>query len=141
MMRAAFLVSGRREKIMKTRFLSALFLSSVFYSALTTHAAEKAPVDYTVSVIGNSFPGVPDWVQQDIHALRVAPDGTVYTNVPWDEAGRNAGVYKDGKILGDARHTHGWGYDGGEAIAFNDDFVFIAQTVDNEGGGLKDESS
>ncbi len=131
--------SQNLEPIMNSRFLSVL--SILVCSTLTSGAAEKPIVNYSVSVIGNSFSGVPDWVQQDIHALRVTADGTVYTNVGWDEAGRNAGVYKDGKVIGNARHTHGWGYDGGEAIGLNDDFVFIAQTVDNEGGGLKDEGS
>ncbi len=91
-----------------------------------------------VSWPGNSFPGAEKWVQQDIHALAVAPDGTVYANVEWDEAGRNVGVYKNGDVVGIARHTHGWGYEGGRAIAFNNRYVFIGQKVENEGGGLKD---
>jgi hypothetical protein len=104
-------------------------------------AANARELKYTVSWIGNSFSGNPDWVQQDIAALHVTPDGTVYTNVHWDEAGRNVGVYKNGVIIGDARHTHGWGYNGGRAIAVNDKYVFIAQSMNNAGGSLKDEST
>ncbi len=92
----------------------------------------------TVSWLGNSFPGAEKWVQQDIHALAVTPDGTVYTNVEWDEAGRNVGVYKDGDVVGNALHTHGWGYEGGRAVAINSSYLFIGQTVNNEGGGLQD---
>jgi hypothetical protein len=92
----------------------------------------------SVSWLGNSLPGAEAWVQQDVHAMLVTPDGTVWTNVEWDEAGREVGVYRDGKVVGKAGHTHGWGYHGGRAIAVNDDHVFIAQTMDNEGGGLKD---
>jgi hypothetical protein len=67
----------------------------------------------------------------------VTEDGTVYCNVPWDEAGREVGIYKDGDVIGIAQHTHGWGYDGGSAIALNQKYVFIAQRVGNEGGNLK----
>lgn len=95
----------------------------------------------TVSWLGNSFPGAEKWVQQDIHAMAVAPDGSVYTNVEWDEAGRNVGIYKDGDVVGIARHTHGWGYEGGRAIALNSRYLFIGQKVDNEGGGLNDPGS
>jgi hypothetical protein len=93
---------------------------------------------YSVRWIGNSFPGAQKWVQQDIRAVLVTGDGTVYTNAEWDEAGREVGVYRDGDVLGLAGHTHGWGYHGGRAIAVNDQYVFIAQKVDCEGGGLKD---
>jgi hypothetical protein len=95
----------------------------------------------TVSWLGNSFPGADKWVQQDIHALAVTPDGTVYTNVEWDEAGRNVGVYKDGDVVGNALHTHGWGYEGGRAVAINSSYLFIGQTVNNEGGGLQDPNT
>jgi hypothetical protein len=39
----------------------------------------------------------------------VSPDGKVYTNAPWDESGAEASVYQDGKMLGFAGGTHGWG--------------------------------
>jgi hypothetical protein len=78
----------------------------------------------SVSWIGNSFPGAQKWVQQDIRTMLVTPDGTVYTNTEWDEAGREVGVYKDGEVIGKAGHTHGWGYMGGEAIVVNDKYIF-----------------
>ena len=92
--------------------LAALLLSTSVW-------ASEPLKNVTVSWLGNSFPGAEKWVQQDIHAMAVTPDGTVYTNVEWDEAGRNVGVYRDGDVKGGAWHTHGWGYEGGRAIAAN----------------------
>ena len=65
----------------------------------------------------------------------------LYCNVPWDEGGREVGVYRDGDVIGIAQHTHGWGYDGGGAIALNKQYVFIAQRVENERGNLKDTNT
>lgn len=112
------------------------------------HAAEVSPspvptkpdwkvLDCAVSWVGNSF-GCKDgkFVQHDTECLFVTADGTCLMNVPWEESGNNVGVYKDGQHLGSAGHTHGWGYGGGYAVTANDDFVFVAETVDNEGGNL-----
>lgn len=98
-------------------------------------------LDCSVSWIGNSFPGARKWVQQDIHAMFVTPDGTVYANVEWDEAGRNVGIYKDGDVIGNAGHTHGWGNMGGRAVGANSQYLFIAMSVGNEGGNLKDPNT
>ena len=91
----------------------------------------------TCSWLGNSFPGAAKWVQQDIASLCVTPDGEVYTSVPWDEAGGEVSRYKDGDRIGTARHTRGWGYDGGIGVAVNSKYVYFGQSVDCEGGGLK----
>jgi hypothetical protein len=122
---------------MRTAWPAATF-SAVLAFAPAAARAESPRLDAAVSWIGNTFPGAAKWVQQDVKALVVAPDGTLFTNIPWDEAGREAGVYRNGDVVGIARHTHGWGYNGGSAIAVNAKYVFIAQTADNEGGGLKD---
>jgi len=68
----------------------------VFVASGGASLASEPLKNATVSWLGNSFPGADKWVQQDIHGMAVTPDGTVYTNVEWDEAGRNVGVYKDG---------------------------------------------
>ncbi|MDR1385422.1 MAG: hypothetical protein LBJ67_16475 [Planctomycetaceae bacterium] len=98
--------------------------------------------NYQTSWIGNSFGGLENgrgkWVQQDIAAMCVTDDGTVYTNVPWEEAGGNCSMYKDGQMLGSARHTHGWGFNGGKAVAVNDQYVYIALSGNNENGRLDD---
>jgi hypothetical protein len=48
---------------------------------------------YRTSWIGNTFGGGDKWIQNFVSAIYVAPDGTVYTNSIWDEAGREAGIY------------------------------------------------
>jgi len=101
--------------------------------------AEKS-LKYSVSWIGNSFSGKHDWVLQDVAGIFVDSDGTLFTNVFWDEGGGNVQEYKDGKIVAVASHTHGWGYEGGDAVAANSRYLFIAQNVDNEGGALKGDS-
>ena len=100
--------------------------------------AASPKLDCRVSWIGNTFPGATKWVQQDIEAMCVTPDGTVFTNVAWEEGGGNCGQYKDGDVLGFARHTHGWGAGGGQAVAANSKYVFIGMQMSNEGGGLQD---
>jgi sugar lactone lactonase YvrE len=110
-------------------------------SATTATADEgRAALTYSVSWIGNTFDGNPNWVLQDVADIFVDPDGTLFTNVVWDEGGGNVQAYRDGKIVATAFHTHGWGYEGGEAVAANSKYLFIAQNVDNEGGGLKGDS-
>lgn len=93
-----------------------------------------------VSWVGNSFNGKDGWVLQDVEDICVTPDGTLFTNVGWDEAGGNVQEYREGRLVRVAGHTHGWGYEGGQAVAANARYVFIAQGVDNEGGGLKGSS-
>lgn len=73
--------------------------------------------------------------------MAVMSDGTVFTDVEWEEGGGNVGEYRDGELVRYARHTHGWGAMGGEAIAVNPKYVFIGMAMGNEGGGLKDENT
>ena len=116
-----------------------LLLPLLFLPIAAFAGDAKSPrLDATCSWIGNTYPGNPNWVQQDIEAMCVTPDGTVYTNVEWDEGGGQVGMYKDGALLGYAGHTHGWGFNGGKAIAVNSKYVFIGCVCGNEGGGLKD---
>lgn len=93
-----------------------------------------------VGWIGNSFSGKDAWVLQDIEDICVTPDGALFTNVNWEEAGGNVQFFKDGEMRAAAGHTHGWGLNGGWAVAANSRYLFIAQQVDSEGGGLKGES-
>nr|WP_179400798.1 hypothetical protein [Burkholderia guangdongensis] len=100
-------------------------------------AAAETVLPATTSWIGNTFGyGDGTWTQIDIHAIAVAPDGKVYTNAPWDESGAEASVYQDGKMLGFAGGTHGWGDSGGNAIAVNSKYVYIGIGVGNERGRL-----
>ncbi|MDR1141218.1 MAG: hypothetical protein LBL62_05960 [Planctomycetaceae bacterium] len=137
-----------QHKIDRLIFLTVTYYIVILFLAIPTDAEIIAPngakriETYRTSWVGNSFGGISDgkhcWVQQDIAAMCVAPCGTVYTNVPWEEAGGNCSMYKDGKMLGAAWHTHGWGYEGGKAVATNEKYVFIALRNENEGGGLND---
>lgn len=102
--------------------------------------ARAEGLQYKVSWMGNSFSGKDASVLQDVDGICVLPDGTLFTNVFWDEAGGNVQEYKDGAIKAVAGHTHGWGYEGGGAIAANARYLFIVENVDNEGGGLKGDS-
>jgi hypothetical protein len=81
---------------------------------------------YQTSWIGNTFGGGEKWVQNNIEAMYVAPNGTVYTNSVWDEAGREAGIYKDGDVIGKMSDTHGWNRVGGKAVTANNQYVYIA---------------
>ena len=95
-----------------------------------------------VSWVGNDWVGNPDWVPQDIDDLFVTSKGDVYTNVGWEEGGGNVMRFDHaGAWRGAAMHTHGWGYGGGEAVAANAKYVFIAQHAENERGGLADETT
>lgn len=118
------------------RFFLSLGLSTV----LLMGQARGDDLQYRVSWIGNSFGGKTAWVQQDVEGLWVEPDGTVLTNVRWDEGGGNVQQYRDGRLTAMAGHTHGWGYEGGEAIAANAKYLFIVQNVSNEGGHLAGNS-
>jgi hypothetical protein len=91
--------------------------------------------------IGNSFGGSggPNgfgaWMQNGAHEIEVTPDGTVLAGVEWDEAGRCAGLYKDGKLNRallrgpeGARET-AWGWNtGNNAIAASGSHLYIANT-------------
>ncbi|MEH2115355.1 hypothetical protein [Nostoc sp.] len=88
---------------------------------------------YKTSWIGNTFGSGNLRVQNNIEAMYVAPDGTVYTNSHWDEAGMEAGIYKDGKVVGAIGDTHGWSRGGGKAITVNSKYIYIAMTQGSRG--------
>ena len=80
-------------------------------------------LDYTTSWLGNSLPGSDGWVLQAVDDIFVTPDGTVYTNVEWDEHGINVSAYRDGAFVAEARvGNHG----GGHTITANDEYIFFA---------------
>lgn len=95
-------------------------------------------LNYTVSFIGNSYPGAKKHIPQDIDSIYVMPDGTVFSNVHWEEGGANCTMFKNGEVVAIAGHTHGWGNAGGYAVAANSKFLFISGRMNNEGGNLQD---
>ena len=112
-------------------------LVAICICTLNTLLVTASELPCEVSWVGNDGGGNRDWVLQDIDDLCVTPEGEIFTHVGWEEGGGNvmrfsqSGAWKDA-----AMHTHGWGYGGGEAVAASAKYVFIAQHVDNERGGL-----
>ena len=88
-------------------------------------ADEPSPLRYTTSWVGNSFGGGPDWVQNFAEGLCVLPDGTCVVGSFWDEAGREVGLYKDGRPVGMIQDTH---MRGGKAVAASEKYLFYAHT-------------
>ena len=101
-------------------------VTALFVTALSVTSNPLPNISYKTSWIGNTFGGGSKWVQIQISAMYVASDGTVYTNSVWDEAGREAGIYKDGDAIGKASNLHGWGRSGGEAVTANSKYLYIA---------------
>ncbi|NML33906.1 NHL repeat-containing protein [Paraburkholderia antibiotica] len=93
-------------------------------------AATHRSLTWRTSWIGNTWGyGDQRWMQIDVQALAVTPDGDVFTNAPWDEGGGELGQYRGGELVRHGGESHGWGMMGGDAIAANDDYVYAAQTI------------
>ena len=97
---------------------------------------------HATSWVGNSFGGDGGgngegyWVQNGADEIEVTPDGTVFAGVSWDEAGRCAGLYKDGRVNrvllkehdGKGKETAwGWGT-ANNAVAVNGEHLYLANT-------------
>ncbi len=118
--------------------LSKLFARGVTAIALASLAqGAAAQLNYTTSWIGNSFGyGDGKWIQQDIQAIFVAPNSTVYTNSGWDESGAEIAAYRNGDRIAFANNTHGWGAGGGDAITANSTYVYAAMSIGNQNNTL-----
>lgn len=118
--------------------LAAAVLTIVASTSLGEY--KPPPGVYHTSWVGNSFggDGGPNgsgyWVQNCAARIAVTSDGTVFCGGPWDEAGRCAGLYKDGKVNrvllkehdGKGRETAwGWGT-ANKAVAAETDFLYVA---------------
>jgi hypothetical protein len=81
--------------------------SAMMVGALALHASVSAiptahaemPGSYQTSWIGNSYPDAQRWVPQDIDHIVDTADGTVYSNVHWEEGGGNDTAFIDGEYL------------------------------------------
>lgn len=98
--------------------------------------AAEPPLEYQTTWLGNTFGG-PTWVQNFVQGIHVEPDGTVYAASDWDEAGREIGIYRDGRVVGRAADTHGGGFGGGHSVCANEDYLVIGQSLGNENGRLR----
>ncbi|HZU37767.1 MAG TPA: hypothetical protein VFA18_17740 [Gemmataceae bacterium] len=89
-------------------------------------AQQYPSLPHTLSWLGNSFSGKEVWVQNRVSDGCVLPDGTLATIHVWDEAGREGGLYKDGKVIGkleglpSAEYGHG-----GVAIATDGKYLYV----------------
>ena len=128
--------SSRKRNFQKLKFLNFILLIAVgiIFTSLgfsNDGVSSKTPTPtptptYQTSWIGNTFGGGDKWVQNNIESMYVAPNGTVYTNSIWDEAGREAGIYKDGDVIAKLSDTHGWSRSGGKAVTANNKYVYMA---------------
>lgn len=120
-----------RRMSFRSQAIAGVIISTVTALSVAALSVTSNPlpnISYKTSWIGNTFGGGSKWVQIQIAAMYVATDGTVYTNSVWDEAGREAGIYKDGDAIGKASKLHGWGRTGGEAVTANSKYLYIAMT-------------
>jgi hypothetical protein len=58
-----------------------LLIGLIGWSRAAEPTAKSPALDATVSWLGNTYPGAQRWVPQDIDALCVAPNGTLFSNV------------------------------------------------------------
>jgi hypothetical protein len=88
-------------------------------------ALRYKPLSYTMSWLGNTFSGKDVWVQNMVSDSCVLPDGTLAAIHVWDEAGREGGLYKDGKVVGklEGLHKSEYGH-GGVAIATDGKYLY-----------------
>jgi hypothetical protein len=85
--------------------IAGVIISTV--AALSVTSNPLPNISNKTSWIANTFGGGSNWVQIQISAMYAASDGTVYTNSIWDEAVREAGIYKDPDAIGKASNLHG----------------------------------
>ncbi len=91
-------------------------------------------LSYRTSWLGNTY-GFGDrrWTPNSVEALAVTPDGILFTNALWDEGGGEITMIRNGGVAGVAESTHGWGNNGGDAIAVGDGYLFAAARITNVG--------
>ena len=131
------LIGGLTASILIGSYL----ITSQIPSLSTKNLAEgvSAATTYTTSWIGNTFGGDNKWVQIRVSGMYVTPDGTVYTNSGWDEAGREAGIYKNGDVIGKAEDLHGWGRLGGAAVVAEQKYIYVAMQQSHVGNQPADQ--
>ena len=111
--------------------IAGVIISTVTVLSITSVSVTSNPlanISYKTSWIANIFGGGSKLVQIQINAMYAARDGTVYTNRIWDEAGREAGIYKDPDAIAKASNLHGWGRTGVEAVRANSKYLYMAMT-------------
>jgi hypothetical protein len=128
--------SQRNSSYLRFRQFFKFFLCLIAAMSMTLYFTARvvpATKPYTTSWIGNTYGGGKKWVQNYVEAMYVGSDGTVYTDSTWDEAGREAGIYKDGDVIGPDFELHGWSRVGGKAITVTDKYIYLAMVQGSMG--------
>jgi hypothetical protein len=114
--------------------LMVIFVGMTMDSA-TTETTTVAGFTYETSWLGNTIGKGKLRVQNNVEAMYVTTNGKIYTNSYWDEAGGEAGIYKDGKVISFLEDIHGWNRLGGKAVTANSKYIYIAmsQSATNNG--------
>jgi hypothetical protein len=110
-----------------TCVLMVTFVGMTMDSA-TTKTTTATAFTYKTSWLGNTIGKGKLRIQNNIEAMYVTGNGEIYTNSSWDEAGKEAGIYKDGKAITSLEDTHGWNRLGGKAVTVNSKYIYIAMT-------------
>ena len=70
-----------------------------------------------------------------IYNIAVGSDGTVFTDVVWDEGGYECTQWNpDGTLNRSADYTHGWGNNGGMAVACAANYVYLGEEITSVSG-------
>lgn len=137
--------AGRRRIPVKMSRLLGFTAISVFLLAIPLGPLSAQPLNYSTTWAGNSFGGRPynaadgstqqKHVQLAVNDMAVDADGTVYTNSYWDENANEAGIYKNGDLVGHcANLSHGWGRGGAQAVTFDSKYIYAAMQQSGDDG-------
>jgi hypothetical protein len=137
------IAKGSKKRPLKPLYFYIFGLAVAFIAIsidinLDSNVTSVAATTYKTSWLGNTFGGGDKWIQNNVEAMYVTPNGTVYTNSHWDEAGREASIYKDGDVIGIVDDTHGWSRLGGKAVTANSKYIYIALSQGTIGKTDKD---
>ncbi|NET02923.1 MAG: hypothetical protein F6K61_20695 [Sphaerospermopsis sp. SIO1G1] len=111
------------------------FLGMAINQATTKTAKLPPQLTYQTSWVGNTIGKGELRVQNNIEAMYVTENGRIYTNSKWDEAGTEAGIYENRKIINSLKDTHGWHRLGGKAVTANSKYIYLAMSQ----GGMSKE--
>lgn len=119
-----------------------MFLFAVVPWCVSSTQAQQTTNLYTTTWIGNTIASNLDHVQQNFYDISVLPNGTIFTDVVWDEGDYECTQFNsNGNIVEPANWTHGWGPTGGMAVACNSNYLFLAQNVDYVDSGYWDTNT
>ncbi|MEA5575252.1 hypothetical protein [Anabaena sp. UHCC 0451] len=128
-----------RQNIVFKILLSLTCVLVVIFAGMTidkapTQTATASAFNYKTSWLGNTIGKGRLRVQNNIEAMYVTANGQIYTNSIWDEDGLEAGIYKDGQVIGILEDLHGWYRLGGKAVTANSKYIYVAMSQGSMSG-------